>query len=138
MIYDNLNLLALVKKLELIPGVLQVRFWPPLRQKLKDVAGENSINFVLVVNNVDPNLDYQFLKAILPAEIINNLDLHDPVVANLTDLVNSYLQTGVVPVRLLEAVPPDPVNNIITTASILESYTPEPITPTIGEAPPTP
>jgi hypothetical protein len=138
MIYNNPNLLALASKLELIPGVLQVRFWKPLRQKLKDIAGENSINFVLVTNSFDPNLDYQFLRTIIPAEIINDLDLHDPAVANLTDLVNDYLQTGIVPTRLLESTPPDPIGHILTTASILESYTPEPVTPTIGEAPPTP
>jgi len=139
MIYDNPNVLELVRKLELIPGVLQVRFWLALRQKIKDLAGGDCVNFVLIVKNFN-NLpdDYEGLKSLVPVSVVNDVSLHDQLVSNLTELLNGYIQTGIIPTRLTEAIPPNPVENLVTTATILESYIPEPVTPTIGEATPAP
>lgn len=139
MLTDNPNFVILVKKLELIPGVVQVRFWLALRQKIKNLAGGDCVNFVLIVKNFNnmPD-DYEGLKSLVPLSVINDLSLHDQLVSNLTELLNGYVQTGIIPTRLAEAVPPNPIENLVTTASILESYIPEPITPTIEESPPTP
>jgi len=94
MAVDNPNVFALAKKLETIPNVLQVRFWAPLKSGWADFAQQGGLLFCCLTDDLINGADrFQLFQAMIPGSVINNEELHQAVVDNLTGVVEHYFQT---------------------------------------------
>lgn len=134
MYVDNPNILILARKLELIPNVLQVRFYSPLRQYVHDIGGDGCMIFQMIVKDLTVTDDYSALRSLIPKAVIDDESLHPGVVDNITKMIERYQLTQEMPARLGHGGSNEMVN-VITTASLFEQYQPEDIA-TPGSFPP--
>lgn len=134
MYVDNPNILILARKLELIPNVLQVRFFVPLKQAILNIGGEGCMMFQLIVKDLSVQREaYTALSSLIPKIVIDDESVHQGVIENLTEMIEKYQLTQEMPARFPEGSENN-LLNVITTASLYEQYQPEPIA-TPGEFP---
>lgn len=127
MYVDNPNVITLARKLELIPNVLQVRFFSPLRERIRDEygGGPGCMVYQLMLNDLVNEGQYEAIKSLIPAAVINDESAHAGVVENITGLVEEYQINHTLPSRL--GTGGYDMINVITTSSLAEQYQPEPI-----------
>lgn len=96
---ETQNLLNLVNRLRQLENVTQVRYHQVLKQRFKDMVGEDGVSIVCIVpNKVNPE---KFVKVItmLSTQTIENPEMHDSIVADVTYRVEDYIVRNIRPQR---------------------------------------
>lgn len=76
--FDNPNLRALVLKLQAIPEVLQVRFWPILERDLVETYGADSYHFKVCIQKHENDPDVNPRHFILLSQFVMFATYNEP------------------------------------------------------------
>ena len=90
------NLALLIDGMRRIDGVQQVRWWPALRTKVKEVADDNAVSINCYMHLYgDTSIDrYVQLSKVYPSTVWNDPTTHSLAVSAMRDSVKLYLETG--------------------------------------------
>lgn len=88
---DNPKVRELAFKIAEIEHVVDVRFFPTLRDELKELAGANSVTFTAITNK-QQDLRRHFV--ITPEQLYNNDESHQLVVDQMAAKINAFYNEG--------------------------------------------
>lgn len=103
MYIDSDNGLLLVKKLEEIPNVKQVRFVYPLLDNVKELIGEDGLVYSCFIESIDQTNAtalggpvFQTLRVFLSRNTYDNVENHGHIQAMMSERIGEYYRTGVI------------------------------------------
>ena len=89
---DNPTVRALGAELMKLPYVIDVRFFPTLRDELKELAGNNAITFTAITKKGDGELRRHFV--IVPEEVYLDSEKHHLIIEQMTAKINAFYEEG--------------------------------------------
>jgi hypothetical protein len=88
-IIDNPKVRELGFKLMELPHVVDIRFFPTLRDDLKQLAGENVVTYTAVILKNDK---FQRVFVITPEEMYTNDDMHQMVIDQMISKISDAMK----------------------------------------------
>mgnify|MGYP003345442004 FL=1 len=99
MLTDNENLIQLIKQLEQLDHVIQVRFHKVLKQKFVDQVGQDGINILCIVPSTMAEDVFVRFTTLLPNEVYNNINMHPSVINSIKTRIDDYILNNTPPVK---------------------------------------
>lgn len=99
MLTENENLISLIKRIEQLDHVIQVRFHKVLKKKFVDQIGQDGINLICIVPSTMKDDTFIRFTTLLPNEMYNNVNSHDSIVDSIKARIDDYILTNTPPTR---------------------------------------
>lgn len=94
---ESPSLIYLAQQLRNVEGVHQVRYHNVLKQRFKDMVGEDGVSVIcLVRNNFIPDQYVKFVT-LLTKENVENIEMHESIIKSVTRRIQRYLVDNIRP-----------------------------------------
>lgn len=88
---ESPSLIYLAQQLRKIDGVYQVRYHNVLKQRFKDMVGDDGVSVVCLVPNKFIPEQYIKFVTVLTKETVENIDTHESIIKDVTTRIEKYL-----------------------------------------------
>jgi hypothetical protein len=99
MLTENENFIALIKRLQELDYVIQVRFHHVLKETFVDQVGKDGMNVTCIIRSTMKDDAFIRFVTLVPNEVYNNLDKHDFIVSSVKQRIDDYILHNVPPVK---------------------------------------
>jgi hypothetical protein len=96
----NENLLSLIDKIELIEGIVQVRFNKVLKSKFVELVGADGYNITAFVPSRTQDDRFVRFTSFVSPEMYDDESKHQQVVDDLAGRINNYVVNNIRPQQL--------------------------------------